>query len=87
MTHWSGHESRLNRLKKGNDEYAFEELIAEIGAAFLCAEFSIPSVERGDHAAYVSHWIKALKASPKMLFDAAARASNAVEFMKSNKSS
>lgn len=82
--HWTGHVSRLNRLEKwasyGSETYACEELVAELGAAFLCAELSI----HGDlehHASYLQHWLTVLKQDKKALFRAAADASRAVDFL------
>ena len=85
LTHWTGHKSRLDRQLKGkNDikEYAQEELIAELGAAFLCAELNISSQPREDHAAYLQSWIKALKNDKKFIFAAASQASRAVDYLK-----
>jgi antirestriction protein ArdC len=83
--HQTGHESRLNRnLSKrfGKAERAAEELIAEIGAAFLCAELGITQDVRPDHAAYIANWLDLLKNDPKAIFTAAARASEAVNYLK-----
>jgi antirestriction protein ArdC len=58
--HWTAHETRLNRPlvnRFGTEEYAFEELVAELGAAFLCFHLQIPSRLREDHAAYIGSWI------------------------------
>lgn len=62
--HWSGHPTRLNRtlaVQFGSEAYAMEELIAELGAAFLCADAGISVHPRQDHAAYVESWLKALR--------------------------
>ena len=76
-THWTGHKSRLARPGITVEEtpskvYAFEELIAEIGSAFLCAEFGI----RGDlrHEGYVLSWIRELEDDPKAIFKASSLA-------------
>src|SRR5262249_34027379 len=61
--HWTGHESRLNRTfgkKFADDVYAQEELVAELGAAFLCADLHVTNQPRPDHAAYVDVWLKIL---------------------------
>ena len=82
--HWTGHESRLNREQstgKLTDDYAFEELVAELGAAMLCAMLRITDHVRPDHAQYLSHWLKRLKEEPKALWKAASLASKAVEFV------
>src|SRR3546814_5238978 len=68
MTHWNGHESRsgrdlLNRF--GSEAYAVEELIAELGAAFLCAELGVTSEPRIDHARYIESWLRVLKNDKK----------------------
>jgi antirestriction protein ArdC len=59
LTHWSGHESRLNRLDKlarfGNESYAAEELVAELGASFLTSILGVPNVPIQDNAAYLKH--------------------------------
>jgi antirestriction protein ArdC len=62
LTHWTAHGSRLDRDLKnrfGSQNYAAEELIAELGAAFLCAEFGFDGDLR--HAGYIEHWIELLK--------------------------
>ena len=87
MVHWTGHKSRLDRLEAfavNKAEYAFEELVAELGAAFTCAEFGI----KGDlrHASYIKSWIKLLTDDKRALFRAASRASKAVAFLYPNNS-
>lgn len=82
--HWTGHESRCARqfgARFGDDAYAFEELIAELGAAFLCADLGISDVPREDHASYVAHWLKVLKADNKAIFTAASAADRAASFL------
>lgn len=82
LTHWTGHETRLNREKSkkfGDDTYAFEELIAELGAAFLCAEFEIGLLPKGDHASYIDHWLKVMQQNKKAIFKATTLASDAVQ--------
>jgi len=75
LTHWTRHKDRLNRdfgqKKRGDAAYATEELVAEIGAAFLCAEIGITPVIREDHAAYIGHWLSALKEDNRAIFRAA----------------
>jgi len=87
LTHWTKHESRLNRdfgrKVWGDEGYAKEELVAEIGAAFLCADLGITPEVRKDHAAYIDFWLKELRNDKKLIFTAAAHASRAVEFLKS----
>ena len=84
--HWSGHASRLARVlgkRFGDHAYAAEELIAEVGAAFLCADLGITPEPRADHAAYLSHWLRVLKADKRAIFTAAAQAQRAVDFLHS----
>lgn len=84
-THWTGHESRLARDlggKLGKDEsYAREELVAEIGAAFLCADLRLSLEPREDHAAYLGAWLGILKDDKRAVFRAAAHAQRAVDFL------
>ena len=85
MTHASGHRSRLDRNlsgRYGDESYAMEELIAEIGAAFLCAEIGILPATREDHAHYLANWVRVLRGDKKAIFTAAAAASKAATFIK-----
>jgi antirestriction protein ArdC len=59
-----------------------EELIAELGAAFLCAELGITATPRADHAGYIAHWVGVMKSDTRAIFTAAARASEAVAYLK-----
>jgi antirestriction protein ArdC len=84
LTHWSGAEHRLARDlfgRFGSDAYAMEELVAELGAAFLCAELGIASVPRPDHAAYIGHWLGVLKADNRAIFSAASKAAAAHDYL------
>lgn len=88
LVHWTGHRSRLDRFKPGvtfgDPDYAYEELIAELGSVFVCAgSFGFDIPERDDHAAYVASWVKALKAAPTILWKAATAASKAAEHLDS----
>ncbi len=86
LTHWTAPEKRCARdLSKRFDkaEVAAEELVAEIGAAFLCAELGVTQDVRADHAQYVANWLQLLKSDPKAIFTAAAKASQAVAYLKS----
>ena len=87
MTHWTRHESRLNRdlgRKRFADAgYAMEELVAEIGAAFLCADLGITPETREDHAAYVASWLKVLKDDKRAIFTAASHAQKAADHLHS----
>jgi antirestriction protein ArdC len=82
LTHWTGSESRLDRNLKGkfgNPAYAFEELVAEMGAAFLCADYGIQGELR--HAGYIQSWLKALKEDSKAIFKASALAQKAADYI------
>ena len=84
MTHWTGHADREGRTfgkRFGDDAYAVEELVAEIGATFVCAALGIEQEVRDDHAAYLASWLKILKADSKAIFQAAAKAQAAVNFL------
>lgn len=85
LVHWSGAEKRLARTKGkkfGDHQYAFEELVAELGSAFLCAEFDITTAEKGDHASYIASWLKVLKDNKHCIVSAASEASKAVNYIK-----
>lgn len=82
--HWTGHASRCARefgKRFGDDAYAFEELVAELGAAFLCATLEIENEPRADHAAYLASWLRRMKEDKKAIFTAASRAQTAVDFI------
>jgi antirestriction protein ArdC len=84
LTHWTGAEKRLNRPKcktYGDSLYAMEELIAELSAAFLCAEFKLNLFEKGDHANYIANWLQILKDNKQFIFQAASQANKAVEYL------
>lgn len=84
LVHWTGHPSRLNRTfgeRFGDDAYAVEELVAELGAAFATARLEIVNSPRPDHAAYIQHWLRILDQNPKALFKTAARAQAAVDHL------
>lgn len=82
LTHWTGHKSRLARDfsgRFGDAAYAFEELIAELGAAFLCAHSGIDGALQ--HESYISGWLKVLKGDKRAIFTASAAARKASEFL------
>ena len=83
LSHWTGHKSRLDRQKAnarfGNSEYAFEELIAELGATFLCSQLGKEYVLE-HHASYLAHWVKLLKSNPKAIVQAASKAQKAADY-------
>ena len=85
MTHWTRHESRLDRdfgrKKWGDEGYAQEELVAELGAAFISADLEIALEDREDHSAYIASWLKFLKDDKRAIFRAAAHAQRAVNYL------
>lgn len=85
LTHWTKHKTRLNRdfgrKQFGDEGYAREELVAEIGAAFLCSDLAITPEVRDDHAAYLDHWLKVLKEDKRAIFQAAAHAQRAADYL------
>lgn len=85
MIHATSHKSRLDRSfnakRFGDNGYAREELVAELGAAFLSADLGITPEVREDHAAYLAHWLKALKEDSRAIFSAAAHAQRAADFL------
>ena len=84
LTHWTGHTSRLARDfsgRFGSEAYAFEELIAELGAAFLAGRVGFVEATIENHAAYLESWIKILKGDKNAIFTAASHASRAYEFI------
>ena len=83
LTHWTGHTSRLDRDFKnrfGSRDYAAEELVAELGAAFLCAEFGFDGDVR--NAGYIATWIDLLKADKRAFFTACSAATKAAEYLR-----
>lgn len=84
LTHWSGAKARLDRQfgkRFGDKAYAFEELIAEMGAAFAMARLGIAAEPREDHASYLASWLKVLKADKRAIFTAASKAQAACDFL------
>ena len=84
LTHWSGAEHRLGRTfgeRFGDDAYSMEEMVAELGAAFLCGDLGITVEPRPDHADYIGHWLRILKGDRKAIFTAASAANKAAEFL------
>jgi antirestriction protein ArdC len=85
-THWTGAAHRLNRslsTRFGSEAYAAEELIAELGAAFLCATLGFSTTHRSDHAAYIQSWLTLLKTDKKAIFNAASHAQKAADYLRS----
>ena len=85
LTHWTRHPTRLDRdmgrKAWGDSGYAMEELVAEMGAAFLCADLGITPEVREDHASYIASWLKVLRDDKKAIFTAAAHAQRAADFL------
>lgn len=82
LTHWTAHASRCNRpllSRQHIEAYAFEELVAEMGAAFLSARCGLPSSLR--HASYIDAWLKGLRNDRRLVFSAASMAQKAVDFL------
>jgi antirestriction protein ArdC len=82
--HWTGHKSRLDRDltgRVGDEAYAAVELIAELTAAFLCAELAIPGQLR--HPEYIGSWLKVLGSDTRAIFTAAGKATAAANYMRS----
>ena len=80
--HATGHDSRLKRLtpaRFGSEEYAYEELVAELGAAMLCAKLGIDGDLR--HAGYIESWLKALRNDKKFIISAAGKAQAALDWL------
>jgi len=84
MVHWTSHKDRCDRNiknKYGTKDYAFEELIAELGSAMLCGSLNISARPREEHAKYLNSWIAKLSENPKAIFSASAKAQKAVNFI------
>ena len=82
LAHWTGHPARCARelgKRFGDNAYAMEELIAEIGAAFLCAHCRIDGALQ--HASYLDHWLRVLRKTPQALLTAAAKAQQLTDFL------
>lgn len=89
LTHWTKHPTRLarefGRKRFGDEGYAMEELVAELGAAFLSADLDLTPEPRPDHAAYIASWLKALKNDRRAIFTAASYAQRAADFLSGTK--
>jgi antirestriction protein ArdC len=85
LTHWTKHSKRLardlGRKAWGDEGYAREELVAELGSAFLCADIGITPEVRPDHAAYIASWLTVLKMDKRFIFTAAAQAQRAADYL------
>jgi antirestriction protein ArdC len=93
LVHSTGHASRLNRsgvngtgpVKFGSEDYSREELVAELGAAFLCAETGISQPVIENQAAYIRGWLNALQDDPKAIVWAAGKAARAADYIANRK--
>ena len=84
LTHWSGAKKRLDRDlsgRFGSESYAVEELVAELGAAFIAGRLALPSEPRTDHAPYIASWLKVLKNDSRAIFTAASKAQAAADYL------
>ncbi len=84
-THATKHPKRLDRefgrKRWGDEGYAMEELVAELGAAFVCADLSLTPEVREDHASYIASWLKVLKDDKRAVFTAASHAQKAADYL------
>jgi antirestriction protein ArdC len=87
LTHWTMRDGRCPRKFRpsihGTANYAREELVAELGAAFLCADLQFALTPRPDHAEYIACWLEVLRNDKRAIFQAAATAQRAVDFLNS----
>lgn len=85
LTHWTRHPQRLERefgrKRWGDEGYAMEELVAELGAAFLCADLGLAPEPRDEHAAYLASWLKVLRDDKRAIFTAASHAQRAADYL------
>ncbi|MCU7370213.1 zincin-like metallopeptidase domain-containing protein [Paucibacter sp. O1-1] len=85
VTHWTKHPKRLDRdfgrKKYGDEGYAKEELVAELGACFLAAILGFEPIPEEEHAAYIQSWTKELQENKRFIFSAASHAQRAVEYI------
>src|SRR5215469_8710270 len=83
-THWTSHVSRCDRQlgkRFGDNAYAMEELIAELGSAYTTAGLELELTPRADHAAYIDSWLKVLKGDKRAIFTAASKAQHAADWL------
>ena len=85
LTHWTRHPSRLGRdlgrKRFGDEGYAMEELVAELGAAFVLADLDLAPQPRDEHASYIASWLEVLKNDKRAIFTAAAHAQRAADYL------
>jgi antirestriction protein ArdC len=83
-THWTAAANGCDRQigkRFGDNAYAAEELIAELGAAFTCAHLGLSTEPREDHAKYIQSWLRVLKADSRAIFTAASKAQQATDWL------
>jgi antirestriction protein ArdC len=87
LTHWTRHPKRLDRdlgrKQWGDEGYAKEELVAEMGSAFLCSDLGLTPALLDDHAAYIAFWLEVLKNDKRFIFTAASHAQKAADYLHS----
>lgn len=87
LGHWTGAESRLDRFGHdqtwlfGGENYAREELVVDIGSAYLCADLNISMVPRPDHAQYIESWLAGIKDDPTAFTKACTKAEAVVSYL------
>jgi antirestriction protein ArdC len=85
VTHWTAASARCDRQfegkRFGSEGYAMEELVAELGSAFLCADLDLALEPREDHASYIANWLEVLKGDNRAIFTAASHAQRAADFV------
>lgn len=84
LVHWTAPGARCARelgTRFGDDRYCAEEVVAETGAAFLCARLGIAAEPHPDHARYIAHWVSVMKSDSRAVFTAAAKAQEAVTYL------
>lgn len=84
LTHWTGAKNRLDREfsgKFGDEAYAFEELVAELGSAFIVAHLGLEGAQIENHASYIQSWLKVLKNDKNAIFTASRHANAAFQFV------
>ena len=84
--HWTSPKKRLDRefgqKRWGDEGYAMEELVAELGSAYLAADLGIKGQPRADHASYLAHWLQVLKGDNRAIFTMASHAERAVDYLR-----
>ncbi|MES0036062.1 zincin-like metallopeptidase domain-containing protein [Mesorhizobium sp. M0046] len=87
LIHWTKAESRLARSfgvsRFGNEAYSVEEIVAELGSCYIAADLDLEIDPRDDHAAYIESWLRALKGNKRCIFQAAAYAQRAADYLHS----